>query len=270
MTDEHLEEQAGLYVLGVLTPEETRVFETALFANAELRQFVDSLRITRDALAGSVPLVTPPPALKQKILAQLDVREKVVLFPPLSPLKETRSWVTWVPWALAACLTLLFSISMSQQKALRQKTVEMAGQMNGLTRQADSLRNETLGLRQAVATLRESNQLQNVRVAVLNSSAGDSKAVAVSLWDDRQKRGVLVAQHLNPLPADRDYQLWVIDPKYPTPVSAGVFQADAQGNVKVQFKTEKLIQSANKFAVTEEPKGGLPTPTLKNLVMISD
>jgi anti-sigma-K factor RskA len=60
----------------------------------------------------------------------------------------------------------------------------------------------------------------------------------------------------------------VIDPKYPTPVSAGVFQVDVQGNVRIQFKTDKLIESANRFAVTEEPKGGLPTPTLKNLVLI--
>jgi hypothetical protein len=43
---------------------------------------------------------------------------------------------------------------------------------------------------------------------------------------------------------------------------------DAQGYVRLEFKTEKLIESANKFAVTEEPKGGLPTPTMKNMVLI--
>jgi anti-sigma-K factor RskA len=43
---------------------------------------------------------------------------------------------------------------------------------------------------------------------------------------------------------------------------------DAQDNMRLQFKTDKLIESANRFAVTEEPKGGLPTPTLKNLVLI--
>ena len=104
---------------------------------------------------------------------------------------------------------------------------------------------------------------------MLNSMLADSpKAVAVSLWDNQQQRGVFVVQNLKPLPADEDYQLWVMDPKYPTPVSAGVFQVDAQGNMRVQFKADKLIESANKFAVTEEPKGGLPTPTLKNLVLI--
>jgi anti-sigma-K factor RskA len=32
-----------------------------------------------------------------------------------------------------------------------------------------------------------------------------------------------VVENIGLLPADKDYQLWVIDPKYPTPVSAGVF-----------------------------------------------
>jgi len=77
-----------------------------------------------------------------------------------------------------------------------------------------------------------------------------------------------VVQNLKPLPADRDYQLWVIDPKYATPVSAGVFQVDGQGGGRINFKPDKNIATAGKFAVTLEPKGGLPTPTLKNLVLL--
>ena len=120
-----------------------------------------------------------------------------------------------------------------------------------------------------MATLQETNRLAGLRIAMLNSLLADApKAVAVSLWDEKQQRGVFVVQNLKPLPVDKDYQLWVMDPKYPTPVSAGVFQVDAQGNVRLQFKADRLIASPDKFAVTEEPKGGRPTPTLKNLVLI--
>jgi hypothetical protein len=38
--------------------------------------------------------------------------------------------------------------------------------------------------------------------------------------------------------------------------------------VRVNFKTRQLIQVAGKFAVTEEPEGGLPAPALNNLVLI--
>ena len=175
----------------------------------------------------------------------------------------------WLPWALAACLAIFCLISLSQQKALRQKNDEQAKRLADLNQAADSLRNETQDLKQTVASLQETNRLAGLRIAMLNSMLVDSpKAVAVSLWDNQQQRGVFVVQNLKPLPVDRDYQLWVIDPKYSAPVSAGVFQVDAQGNMRVPFKADKLIESARKFAVTLEPKGGLPVPTLKNLVLI--
>ena len=267
MIDERMEEQAGLYVLGVLTPEETRAFEAVLQREAGLQQLVAALRTTRDAVAGLAPQVTPPPALKQKILAQIEAQEKVVSLPVRA--ERSERWAIWLPWALAACLTIICGITVSQQKALRQKVGDQAKQLAVLNQVADSLRNETQGLQQAVATLQETNRLAGLRIAMLNSLLADApKAVAVSLWDEKQQRGVFVVQNLKPLPADKDYQLWVMDPKYPTPVSAGVFQVDAQGNVRLQFKADKLIASPNKFAVTEEPKGGRPTPTLQNLVLI--
>jgi anti-sigma-K factor RskA len=267
MIDERMEEQAGLFVLGALTPEETRAFETALGRDAELQGLVAALRISRDALAGSLPQVTPPPALKKKILAQIEAQEKVVPMP--SRAERSEGWAIWLPWALAACLAVVCAVSLSQQKTLRQKNDEQTRQLADLNQMADSLRDETQDLKQAVATLRETNRLENIRIAMLNSMLADSpKAVAVSLWDNQQQRGVFVVQNLKPLPVDKDYQLWVIDPKYPAPVSAGVFQVDAQGNVRLQFKAGKLIETASKFAVTQEPKGGLSTPTLKNLVLI--
>ena len=145
----------------------------------------------------------------------------------------------------------------------------MAKHLADLNQMADSLRSETESLTQTVALLKKNNQLQDVRVAVLGSQLADApKSVAVSLWDEMKQRGVFVAQNLKPLPTDKDYQLWVIDPKYAAPVSAGVFHVDAQGNAHVSFKADKPIESASKFAVTMEPKGGLPIPTLKNLVLI--
>jgi anti-sigma-K factor RskA len=188
---------------------------------------------------------------------------------PVKTEARSEGWAIWLPWAVAACLMIVCAISLSQQKTLRQKVGEQAKQLTDLNQIADSLRNQTADLQHAVATLQETNRLASLRIAMLGSMLADSpKAVAVSLWDDQQQRGVFVVQNLKPLPADKDYQLWVIDPKYPTPVSAGVFQVDGQGNVRLAFKADKLIQSANKFAVTQEPKGGLLTPTLKNLVLI--
>lgn len=269
MIDERREEQACLHVLGALTPEETRAFEAALAQDAELRRLVAALRLSRDALAGSLPQATPPPALRQRILESVPPPEPAAAPSARSKRRFEIGWRIGLSWALAAGLAVVCAISLAHQKSLRQKVGEQAEQLAGLNRLADALRGEAQDLKQTVATLEETNQFQNVRIAMLNSMLADSpKAAAVSLWDQKLQRGVFVVQNLKPLPADKDYQLWVIDPKYPTPVSAGVFQVDAQGNVRLPFTADKPIESAAKFAVTEEPKGGSSVPTLKNLALI--
>lgn len=227
-----------------------------------------SLQISRDALAGLLPPATPPLALRQRVLEQVKAGEMAVQF-PVWRAKASRNWAIGLPWALAACLAIVGAILISQQKSLRQSLNVQAKQLLDLDQMADSLSNRTDHLKQAVATLQEPHQFTGLRIVLLNSVLEDSpQAMAVSLWDEQAQRGVFLVQNLKPLPADKDYQLWVIDPKYPTPVSAGVFQVDAQGNMRLQFKTEKPIETAGKFAVTQEPKGGLTVPTLKNLVLI--
>lgn len=268
MIDEHKEEQASLYVLGVLTPNEKLSFEAALIVDAELRNLVSALQTSRDALVASVSEAAPSPELKKRIFAQIETQQKVIPF----PVREERQFSganLWLPWALAACLAIICAVSWAHENQLRYKVAEQAQHLSSLTQMADSLRSATQDLQQAVMTLRETNRLDNLRIAMLKSQLKDlPNAVAVSLWDEGQQRGVFVVQNLKPLPVDKDYQLWVIDPKYPVPVNAGVFQVDAQGNVRVQFKADKLIESASKFAVTQEPKGGQLAPTLKNLVLI--
>jgi anti-sigma-K factor RskA len=91
--------------------------------------------------------------------------------------------------------------------------------------------------------------------------------VAVSLWDEKNQTGVFVVQNLKPPAKDKDYQLWVIDPKYATPVDAGVFQVDAQGGVRYEFKARLPIQTAGKFAVTLEDKGGSAVPKGKMVLL---
>ena len=105
--------------------------------------------------------------------------------------------------------------------------------------------------------LQETNRLANLRIAMLDSLLADApKAIAVSLWDNAKQEGVFVAQNLKPLPADRDYQLWVLD-NGTTPVDAGVFHVDDHGGVRVEFKAKLPINVAGRFAVTEEAKGGV-------------
>ena len=78
-------------------------------------------------------------------------------------------------------------------------------------------------------------------------------------WSERARRGVIVAANLAPLPTDRQYELWVFQkgkpdrrrrlrrrPPGPGPLRVDGFPANPQ---------------AQNFAVTVEPRGGVPAPT---------
>ena len=267
MIDERMEEQASLYVLGVLTSEEQVAFEAALTQSVELQELVAALRVTRDVVAGAVPMVEPSADLKQRILAQIIPAEQ----PVVRPIRKEPFVLfnLWFPWALATCLAMICAFLVWQQNQLHDQLSSQAERLRALNQLADGLRATTNDLQRMVVALRETNQLAGLRIAMLNSLLADSpKAIAVSLWDNAAQKGVFVVQNLKPLPTGKDYQLWVMDPKYPTPVSAGVFQVDDKGNVRIQFTAGKPIATADKFAVTMEPKGGLPTPTLSNLVLL--
>ena len=98
MSDERLEELAALHVLGALTPAEQSEFDAALGRDPELRVLVAGLLAARDAVAGAVPPVTPSPALKQRILAELDARRPKVVPLPVRPAAGNFPgiWLSWV------------------------------------------------------------------------------------------------------------------------------------------------------------------------------
>jgi anti-sigma-K factor RskA len=265
MIDERMEEQASLHVLGALSPQEAYEFKKAMMADPELQTLVARLSEATGALAGSVPMAEPPPGLRAKILAQAAPRQKMVALP-----ERRTGFAAWLPWSLAGGLAVLCLLLSVQDSQLKDTLAVQVHQISDLNQLAQSLESATNNLGQTVLALQETNRLANLRIAMLDSLlASAPKTIAVSLWDESRQNGVLVAQNLKALPADRDYQLWVLDNGI-TPVDAGVFQVDEHGGVRVEFRTKLPIKNAGRFAVTEEAKGGVAAPTLKNMVLASN
>jgi anti-sigma factor ChrR (cupin superfamily) len=74
MITEQLQDLAIRCALGELTPVEQQEFCARVHANPELRDFLHSLQKTLSCLARAEAFAKPPPALKQKVLAQLRSR----------------------------------------------------------------------------------------------------------------------------------------------------------------------------------------------------
>jgi len=100
MTDhERWEDAAGSYVLNALTDEERIGYEAHLATCAECRAEVAELHMAADALPVSPPPMLPPPALKARIMAEVE-REAALLasagkpdraYAP-EPKRERRRW----------------------------------------------------------------------------------------------------------------------------------------------------------------------------------
>lgn len=100
------------------------------------------------------------------------------------------------------------------------------------------------------------------RVVMNGHETNAPGSMAYVYWNDKTDEVYLSIQNMKALAQENQYQLWaMIDGK---PVDAGVFDMNtANGLLRM-----KEMKGATAFAVTIEPRGGRPTPTLEKLQMI--
>jgi anti-sigma-K factor RskA len=285
MSDERQEELAALAAFDLLDEAEQREFDALVLRDPELRTLADQLRATGAALAHTAPAAQPPERLRARLLA--DVAQRAVSSPSKQPgeviaFPTWRSWLVAVSLATAACLALAtawlgqrYLIARAQNDQLRQQAAladvtlrevrnQLAAERVVADRElADARTRLNEAGRQLAALdrqLKEEGDLTRYKLAALTSLLGNSpQALAIAVWDPAAQKGLLKVSNLPTLAADKDYQLWVIDPAYPTPVDGGVFHVDARtGDARIPFSAGKRIGSAQKFAVSVERKGGVP------------
>src|SRR6266852_4651575 len=105
MISEEQQDQAALYALGLLNPDEAAVFESALSASAELHDFVRELREAAGDLALSAPSQSPPVSLKQRVMRGIAMEIE-----RFAPTPTQRASFAWVPWAIAAMLIVFCGV----------------------------------------------------------------------------------------------------------------------------------------------------------------
>lgn len=218
--NEQVEEQASLYALGLLAPEEAAAFAQRVEADPELRALVDELDAAAAALGHAAPPRPLPPELRDRVLAQIR-SEKTVAFPRRS---------NWLPWALAACLALTSLYLVTERGEFRKR----------------------------ISRLEKRDVFSKIQIATLSSKLENSpNANAVVVWDEKKQRGILKVTQLPPNDENRDYQLWLVDPRYKDPVNGGVFHVVNDGTIRVPFKPASPVRAAQAFAISLERKGGV-------------
>jgi len=97
MITEQQQEQATLFALGLLSEAEEQQFAAEVHANAELQAFLLSLQRTVDQVALTAPARTPPPVLKDKVLARIEARRRSGPAQPPQPLAAALSGLRFLP-----------------------------------------------------------------------------------------------------------------------------------------------------------------------------
>jgi anti-sigma-K factor RskA len=271
MIDEHHEELASLYVVGLLEPAELAAFEAKLATDADLARLVSELRESSAQLAFTAPDAAPSPELRARLLDQLDTAATWRRQSKIVPFRA----VVWIPWAAAACLAItcawlgqLYFGSRFEAATLREQQAVADFELRTTRNQLEAERliaGHQLGaMTEQLAALdrqlKAEGDLAKFKIATLASLAGNTpQALAVAVWNPAKQEGVLSVEKLPALASDKDYQLWLVDPQYANPVDGGVFRVDpATGEAHVTFKANKPIHSVAKFAVSLERKGGVP------------
>jgi anti-sigma-K factor RskA len=241
---ERHEELVAAMALGVLLDADRAELERHLAEGcARCEVLLVDLREASTALAAEAPPVRPPDELRGRILASLGPAR--VPAKPASPVFAR---------ALAAAAVLLLLLVGLDDARLRRQREELRSQSAELASRLQSAES-ALAERTLRARVLESDDVQ---MLLLGGKDPQPSARARVFWSPKARRGVIVAANLASLPADRQYELWVF--QQGKPVSAGVFDADAQGRALFE-STEFPEAEAQNFAVTVEPRGGVPAPT---------
>ena len=261
---EEIQETASLYALGALSQHEARAFEFHMDEGCEVcaRELVRFERVLA-GLGMGAPEVEPPAYLRDRLAARLE-QEPVSPAPLRGPLE--RKSVSpparpYLPWLIAASVALVVLVSFFEYR--RYQEVDRQQQIVASTRnEAAQLQAQ---LDQQKAKLQELEQIRDAlsapesRVIFLSGQEPAPPTSATIVWDTKANRWLVTANLPQP-PPGKVYQLWFVTAS--AKVSAGLIQPDSTGRGFAVVQVPSEIGKIAAAAITLEPAGGSPQPTL--------
>ncbi|MBE2285394.1 MAG: anti-sigma factor [Prosthecobacter sp.] len=295
--DPRSEELAALNALGMLESDEKRVLDGSSLVDRELRDLNAELELVAAELGRLVVPVEPPADMKRRIRAKIRSRggSKLRSISPLALIAGV-GWAAAVALALASIWLWRERASLNQQfnslreaiapvtqptaekeekekpparnleEELKKLRGDFESQKTALNTEIEALRKREADANAKVAQLVQEAQAQKERdaamklhVATLQSEIWEyRRSVMTIVWDASKDQGALMLDKMPRVESGRDYQLWIIDPQKPDPVSGGVLAVDDKGTAKTTFKSTEDVGDAVKFIVSVEKKGGVP------------
>jgi hypothetical protein len=266
-----MEELLPVYALAALDGDDLRLLEEHLATGCPVcRRELQLWHADVEALAAGLPEVPPSEMARARAVRAVGAEPTALsragaagtappALPASVPTSNRRERMAWL--ALAAALLLVAWAGWGWRTAERE-TARLAAERIRLARVSATLEQRLAAARAEQARTERALQIMTapgMRPILLAGLAAAPGAEGHTFVDPAARRAVFVAANL-PRPAPgTTYQLWFIGAE--GPVSAGVFDVDAQGRATVEVAETAPVDQIQAWAVTIEPAGGVPQPT---------
>lgn len=244
------------YVLDELSADETQEVERNLARYPELREELALVEEAQEKLLLKVA-VMPKASLKQQLFDKIPA-EKSAKQIRLNNDSQFWKFAAAASIAVAMVSSILAYNYWSKWRstetdliALREQNARIAEDYNQV--------NQRLGGFEKELEIISDPAFSKI---AMNGTANAPDANALVYWNENTSEVYLKIKNLKTLAQENQYQLWaIIDGK---PVDAGVFDSNIAGLVRMKT----ITKGASAFAVTIEPRGGKPAPSLETMQVL--
>jgi anti-sigma-K factor RskA len=245
------------YVFGTLDEAERAAVDAHLLTGCA--ECVTRLRDVSELsvrLAHAVPQLDVPLRTKERLFERIHSTHH--------PAKATRASWSWLKfaWGTATVATAAAAFFIWQTTELQKQVSDTNRLLAATIADTSRLRTEISSYRAEVEKYKDAMMLgePGVRFVSLAGLNPNPQAFGSVVTKPDKSAGMLYVYRFPMAPEGKEYQLWGLRDGLP-PVSLGMFSVDPTGNAMLNMKAIPESTHIVGFAVTIEPKGGMPQPT---------
>ena len=248
---EQYEELSILAAIGAATEEETAQLESHLAGCSPCRDAHREYLQAAAMLPYGLEPVQPPAEVK---LAIFETIEATKVRPFEKPKRMNPVW--WLATA-ATFFIAMFLWSELRLRALRERVNELVTARQHL----DSEKNLINSRAEKLQAQLDAMAAASTRSIQLSGQEAQPSASARVFLDAPNRRAFVFFHGLPQNSGDQSYQLWIIRSDQPAPIGVGVFDVSPSGEGRISLENLPVDTDIKAFAVTLEPRGGVPAPT---------
>ena len=242
------------YALGEINEQDREEVEKNLGLYPALREELLKIEESQEHLMMQLAIY-PRAEVKTKLFEKINQRSGTKIIPIQQTFSIGWRYATAASIAIALLSSYLAFTYWGKWKHSESNLTDLIAQNQRI---AHDYNNVNLRLDQIETDLKITSSPEFVRV-ILKGTPNAPESLATVYWNDHTKEVFLSIQNMKELSKENQYQLWaIINGK---PVDCGVFDLNVAGLLKMK----KTFDSPVTFAVTVEPRGGRPSPTLETM-----